>query len=46
MASPMMDADGSGSNGWKFAQCFGDKGDIEEVADGNFVAFIQPFQWV
>ena len=22
------------SNGWKFAQCFGDKGDIEKVSDG------------
>ena len=24
-----------GDNGWKFAQCFGDKGDIEEVSDGK-----------
>lgn len=22
-------------NGWRFAQCFGDKGDVEEVTEGN-----------
>jgi serine/threonine-protein phosphatase 2A regulatory subunit B len=21
-------------NGWKFAQCFGDKGDVEDVTEG------------
>jgi hypothetical protein len=27
------------NNGWKFAQCFGDKGEIEEVSDGNSFYF-------
>jgi serine/threonine-protein phosphatase 2A regulatory subunit B len=22
-------------NGWKFAQCFGDKGDVDDVTDGT-----------
>jgi hypothetical protein len=24
-------------NGWKFAQCFGDKGDVEDVTDGSCI---------
>ena len=22
-------------NGWKFAQCFGDKGEVEDITEGN-----------
>ena len=28
-----MDPDASG--GWRFAQCFGDKGDVEDITEGN-----------
>ena len=24
-----------GDNGWKFAQCFGDKGDVDDVTEGT-----------
>jgi len=23
-------------NGWRFAQCFGEKGDLEEINEGTF----------
>lgn len=29
-----MDSDASGSGGWRFAQCFGDKGDVEDITEG------------
>lgn len=31
-----MDVDPSGSGGWRFAQCFGDKGDVEDITEGAF----------
>lgn len=31
--SYLMDPDASG--GWRFAQCFGDKGDVEDITEGN-----------
>lgn len=30
-----MDTDASGSGGWRFAQCFGDKGEVEDITEGN-----------
>lgn len=30
----MMDSDASGSGGWRFAQCFGDKGEVEDITEG------------
>jgi len=24
-------------NGWRFAQCFGEKGDLEEINEGNIL---------
>lgn len=27
---------------WKFAQCFGDKGDSDDITDGNFISSL-PF---
>lgn len=29
-----MDTDASGSGGWRFAQCFGDKGEVEDITEG------------
>jgi len=26
--------DPSGSGGWRFAQCFGDKGEVEDITEG------------
>ncbi len=31
--SYLMDPDATG--GWRFAQCFGDKGDVEDITEGN-----------
>jgi serine/threonine-protein phosphatase 2A regulatory subunit B len=31
-----MDPDASG--GWRFAQCFGDKGDVEDITEGNHIS--------
>lgn len=31
----MMDSDASGSGGWRFAQCFGDKGEVEDITEGT-----------
>jgi hypothetical protein len=30
-----MDPDSSG--GWRFAQCFGDKGEVEDITEGSFL---------
>lgn len=30
-----MDSDASGSGGWRFAQCFGDKGEVEDITEGE-----------
>lgn len=35
-----MDMDPSGSNGWRFAQCFGDKGEVEDITEGRFYLWI------
>jgi len=29
--------DPSGSGGWRFAQCFGDKGEVEDITEGTRV---------
>lgn len=28
-------------NGWKFAQCFGDKGDVEEVTEADIISAVE-----
>lgn len=34
-----MESDASGSAGpWRFAQCFGDKGEVEDITEGNDLA--------
>jgi serine/threonine-protein phosphatase 2A regulatory subunit B len=30
-----MADDPSGSGGWRFAQCFGDKGEVEDITEGK-----------
>lgn len=30
-----MESDPSGSGGWRFAQCFGDKGEVEDITEGT-----------
>ena len=32
---------GDTENGWKFAQCFGDKGDIEDVSDADVISAVE-----
>lgn len=34
--TPNMD-DLASSGGWRFAQCFGDKGDVEDITEGQSV---------
>ena len=35
-----MDSDPSGSGGWRFAQCFGDKGEVEDITEGISVQLL------
>jgi serine/threonine-protein phosphatase 2A regulatory subunit B len=28
-------------NGWKFAQCFGDKGEVEEVTEADIISAVE-----
>jgi serine/threonine-protein phosphatase 2A regulatory subunit B len=37
-----MDTDPSGSGGWRFAQCFGDKGEVEDITEGKRAYFTLP----
>lgn len=38
--SSIMDTDPSGSGQWRFAQAFGDKGDVEEITEGtNYICY-------
>lgn len=31
--------DPSGSGGWRFAQCFGDKGEVEDITEGMYYIY-------
>jgi len=33
-----MDGDASGSS-WRFAQCFGDKGEVDDITEGDGIIF-------
>ena len=37
-----MDIDPSGSGGWRFAQCFGDKGEVEDITEGISLSLSPP----
>lgn len=32
--------DPSGSGGWRFAQCFGDKGEVEDITEGSSSIYV------
>lgn len=34
--------DPSGSGGWRFAQCFGDKGEVEDITEGSQGSILPP----
>ncbi|KAI5995541.1 WD40-repeat-containing domain protein [Pisolithus albus] len=36
-----MDLDPSGSGGWRFAQCFGDKGDVEDITEADIISTVE-----
>lgn len=36
-----MDPDSSG--GWRFAQCFGDKGEVEDITEGILIYYLHLF---
>lgn len=38
-----MESDASGSGQWRFAQCFGDKGEVEDITEG-LLASLSPIQ--
>ena len=42
-----MDTDASSSGGWRFAQCFGDKGEVEDITEGMLLLnILAPFRLV
>ncbi|KAH7915295.1 WD40-repeat-containing domain protein [Hygrophoropsis aurantiaca] len=36
-----MDTDPQGSGGWRFAQCFGDKGDVEDITEADIISTVE-----
>lgn len=34
-----MEAEASNQNQWRFAQCFGDKGEVDEITEGACLFF-------
>jgi serine/threonine-protein phosphatase 2A regulatory subunit B len=46
-----MDIDPSGSGSWRFAQCFGDKGEVDDITEGPYTdsnrppASTDPHRW-
>lgn len=36
-----MDKDGDPSGGWRFAQCFGDKGEVEEITEADIISTVE-----
>ncbi|KAH0836745.1 WD40-repeat-containing domain protein [Lanmaoa asiatica] len=37
----IMDIDPSGSGGWRFAQCFGDKGEVEDITEADIISTVE-----
>ncbi|KAL7416062.1 protein phosphatase 2A regulatory B subunit [Mrakia frigida] len=35
------DASGSPSNAWRFAQCFGDKGEVEDITEADIISTVE-----
>jgi hypothetical protein len=40
--TPYTMEDPSGSGGWRFAQCFGDKGEVEDITEGTHLTAVSP----
>ncbi|CCA67881.1 probable protein phosphatase 2A regulatory B subunit [Serendipita indica DSM 11827] len=36
-----MDQDPSASGGWRFAQCFGDKGDVDDITEADIISTVE-----
>lgn len=36
-----MDQDPSSSGGWRFAQCFGDKGDVDDITEADIISTVE-----
>ncbi|GAK67241.1 protein phosphatase 2A regulatory subunit PR55 [Moesziomyces antarcticus] len=36
-----MEKDGDPSGGWRFAQCFGDKGEVEEITEADIISTVE-----
>ncbi|KAF8141516.1 WD40-repeat-containing domain protein [Boletus edulis] len=36
-----MEIDPSGSGGWRFAQCFGDKGEVEDITEADIISTVE-----
>ncbi|EIW58276.1 protein phosphatase 2A regulatory subunit PR55 [Trametes versicolor FP-101664 SS1] len=36
-----MDQDASSSGGWRFAQCFGDKGEVEDITEADIISTVE-----
>lgn len=36
-----MDRENDPSGGWRFAQCFGDKGDVEEITEADIISTVE-----
>ena len=41
-----MDQDASSSGGWRFAQCFGDKGEVEDITEGMLCTPLRSHQYL
>lgn len=36
-----MERDGDASGGWRFAQCFGDKGEVEDITEADIISTVE-----
>jgi len=36
-----MEQDASSSGGWRFAQCFGDKGDVDDITEADIISTVE-----
>lgn len=36
-----MERDGDPSGGWRFAQCFGDKGEVEDITEADIISTVE-----
>ena len=36
-----MNGTGSPSGGWRFAQCFGDKGEVDDITEADIISAVE-----